>query len=564
MLKASCRLGLAVALLATLAALDSNAAKAAREQAVFDRVMENLDAGGVFLLVVNGEDFMRGLPDKLDQFWQAVLTVIPEEEKQGEDFALAQGVVSLLLSSLAESGLPELNAVGMSSKRVDGRLFRNRMVFDRQPMAEPGLLWRLGGSVNRPLESFMVFPENTVLASYGVFDLSTLFSWVQNQVETSDLPQARQAMADWLLTTRQMGFDFEKMFASVNGDMGWVVTMDRERRLQIPVEDREIEIPHLELAFLLGCQDDEIFRVLDTLLNFSPMPVARLDREQLRLRTIELPVDEQWPLSPTLARFGDYLVVASTRELAEAIVAVNRGQAPSLFADPEFNRLRTGLPGAGTGFSYLAPELMEEYYDFIQRLTREDEEAEEMQELFEQMMEWFGSRDQVAVSVTTVNPHGWTIDSHNTQSLRQLVLLPVVAVPAMVAGMALPAFATARERAQEVHGMSILRQLALGCHIYAMDHNGKFPESLEQLFEMNYLDPSLIEQSEVSYLYFGQGQLVDGFADPAQTVLIAEPPTPGKGRFNVAFVDGHVEVADADSLQQAAILYDWTLPTLQD
>jgi hypothetical protein len=62
-------------------------------------------------------------------------------------------------------------------------------------------------------------------------------------------------------------------------------------------------------------------------------------------------------------------------------------------------------------------------------------------------------------------------------------ILTTVFLVAVLAGMMLPAFAKAKDRAQSIHCINNLKQVALGARLYANDRNGKFPAEFLEMKE---------------------------------------------------------------------------------
>ncbi|MEO7319035.1 MAG: DUF4190 domain-containing protein, partial [Chthoniobacteraceae bacterium] len=73
-----------------------------------------------------------------------------------------------------------------------------------------------------------------------------------------------------------------------------------------------------------------------------------------------------------------------------------------------------------------------------------------------------------------------------------IAILPIIVVIAILAGMALPVFSKVQERGTQTKSLSQAKQLAMGCKIYALDHNGAFPATLEELFPEIMQDRSLL------------------------------------------------------------------------
>jgi prepilin-type processing-associated H-X9-DG protein len=119
------------------------------------------------------------------------------------------------------------------------------------------------------------------------------------------------------------------------------------------------------------------------------------------------------------------------------------------------------------------------------------------------------------------------------------------------ASIALPAMGEARQTARRTVSMANLKNIGMAAHIYANDHDGKFPPSLDALREADFvtqqtLQSPLDSSPGVSYIYVG-GQ--DETSD-ARNVLAYERLYPGSTRTNVLYFDGHVQHIEIDRFKQ--------------
>ena len=91
----------------------------------------------------------------------------------------------------------------------------------------------------------------------------------------------------------------------------------------------------------------------------------------------------------------------------------------------------------------------------------------------------------------------------------------------ILAGIALPVFNSIQVRGKAVKGLAQAKQIALGCKLYAGDHNGNYPETLDQLIPDYVSDrrifvcPLSADQTSVGYKYYGGTE-----AYPASKVLL--------------------------------------------
>jgi prepilin-type processing-associated H-X9-DG protein len=114
-----------------------------------------------------------------------------------------------------------------------------------------------------------------------------------------------------------------------------------------------------------------------------------------------------------------------------------------------------------------------------------------------------------------------------------------------LAGLELPAFAQARGRASQAVAASNMKQILLGCVMYAEDHKGAFPADFQALMKTQpAMMPQLFKhpmmpEKEIGYVYVRPTK-----AAPAQQVVVYEAWDVPPARLMVGFADGHVEQMD--------------------
>ncbi len=142
-----------------------------------------------------------------------------------------------------------------------------------------------------------------------------------------------------------------------------------------------------------------------------------------------------------------------------------------------------------------------------------------------------------------------------------VVLLALFDVPHLVFGCS-----RNRESARRAHCANNLRQIAVGCAMYAQENDGHLPSRLEQLYPEYVDQPKIFScpSSPSNYQDFEKGTvtkksssyvLVPEFKEtmPGSTILAYDKSAEnhsGAGR-NVAFVDAHVEWMRESAFQAA-------------
>lgn len=117
----------------------------------------------------------------------------------------------------------------------------------------------------------------------------------------------------------------------------------------------------------------------------------------------------------------------------------------------------------------------------------------------------------------------------------------------ILAAVAVPSFSGVQIKARQTYEMSQVKQIALGCRLYAADRDGAFPESLGVLLEEGKVDASVLEPKGTiggSFLY-RRGLRDDS---PATDIFVASPVPVGDQRI-IGQVDGLVRLVPEEDFQ---------------
>ncbi|MGB2810056.1 MAG: hypothetical protein WBC22_20115, partial [Sedimentisphaerales bacterium] len=113
-----------------------------------------------------------------------------------------------------------------------------------------------------------------------------------------------------------------------------------------------------------------------------------------------------------------------------------------------------------------------------------------------------------------------------------------------------PLLGQSREQAKRVASMSNLRQIALGCLLYAEENERKLPPNLQVLVEKGYIKkPEILESPRKPKAFKGPSYVyipgLETRIDKTHVIIIAyENPAFCSDRISAAFLDGHVKAMD--------------------
>jgi hypothetical protein len=204
-------------------------------------------------------------------------------------------------------------------------------------------------------------PANTEAFAFSDFDLSALWSNLEKDLITSQIPDAVQFVQEFpKQVAGATGMQLSEILASLGDQAGYIVTLDPNSKAQIPIRGGEQEIPEPAAAVLWKLRDEKLFTMLEALAELT-QDVEKVDEPDLKLRIIHMTGLPSY-LRPTLARFADYLVFASNDKVVRAFKDTKSGKVPGLKARSDFVTISKGLPDHGNSIQYVSKQFQSTYY----------------------------------------------------------------------------------------------------------------------------------------------------------------------------------------------------------
>ncbi len=435
------------------------------ETTSFKEVTSQLDAGGNLYLYLGTEQWLKNLSTNVDK-WHELAASLPNLQDKRQDIDNVFNIGNRLIK---DSGLENISGVGMSSIAREPGFYRNKIIVHHYPGQGDGFLWTIFGKQPHDLDGLNLLPANTAMAAFYDVDAAQVWSVIQNECEQSGFPQAQ----DFLKTFPQQfekgaGMKWDDVINSLDGEFGIVATLDDSRMVRIPMPNQQaLEIPEPAFMLVVKIKNDAIFDRIDALLKQKGAPgLVSVDKNGLRMRTVPVPVPVPITLRPSIATSGGYLFIATTDALIQEALAVKGGKA-GLKGSDEFKKLSADIPLKGNQFCFLSRR-------FGQTVMKVQQQAlsgnNQMPPQFKEMVQSFMQPDKAAFtfSVGANTDEGWVTVANGSQSGGN-ILAASAAVPAVMAAMALPAMAKAKENSQRITCLNNMRMIQAAKQQWAME-----------------------------------------------------------------------------------------------
>jgi hypothetical protein len=440
------------------------------EKTSFAEVTSQLDPGGNFFLYLGTAQWLEHLSSKVES-WQTNFTSLPDMTP--DNTAKINKAFDIVNHLIKDSGIEDITGMGMSSVEIEKGMFRNKMLLHHYPGNGTGFLWRLCGKEPHPLTGLNLLPADTALAIFSDMDLPLLWTVTQDEVAKSGFPQAQeflQKLPAQFEAKTQLKWD--AVLNSLGGEAGFVLTLNESNNIPIPLPGAAMVIPEPGLLLVLKVNDDTIFNRIDQQLKANPQVVS-VEQTGLKMRTMPIPLPFIGALRPTAASSGGYLLIASSDALVNEALAVKSGKLPGLKSTDEFKHLSQNIPDQGNEFTYMSERFGRTLFQVQQQVMSAQLAKGGAAAQPQWLQSFYRSRPAFAYSVGVNTPQGCLIVGNGSQSFANCALLPAVAVPGMLAAIAIPNFVKARATSQQNACINNLRQMDAAKNQWALENNKK-------------------------------------------------------------------------------------------
>ena len=438
------------------------------EKTSFTEVTRQLDPGGDFYLYLGTAQWLAHLSTNLDGL-RTTFTAMPDAKSNDvENIDHAFDVVTHIVK---DSGIEDLTGLGVSSIQIEPGLYRTKVLLHHYPGQGNGFMWKLCGGQPHPLTGLDLLPANTALAMFSDGDLPLIWSVAKDEAAKSGIPGAQDFLQQLPKQFEQnTKVKWDTFLASLGGEFGLVLTLDDNYKVPIPTPNGLIQIPSPCLLLAVRVNDDTVFNRIAEQLK-SNQQVISVETNGLKMRIMPVPLPMALDLRPTAASSGGYLFISSSDSIVQDVLAVKAGQKPGLKSTAEFKRLSQGIPEQGNQFYFVSSSFSQTIADVQKQVMANVSQRDSSAAQMNWFQSVFKSNPGHTYSVGVNTPEGCLTIGNGSQSAAALALLPAVAVPGMLAAIAIPNFVKARTVAQQNACVNNLRMIDSAKHMWQLEKN---------------------------------------------------------------------------------------------
>ena len=438
---------------------------ASQRAALFTETVRHLEMDGDVLVFLNTRNLFRNAMLQV----QDLVRLLAETDTE---LAPASRVLATIGEFLDESGFYDAWSLGLSFVPRDDGLHRVRAFVGRDPAGADRALWRTLGGAPGTLEGVRLLPRDTIWVQDCNLDWNEAWRLLRRAVERIGGPQHLAAMDDHLRSVQQnTAFDLPGLLAALSDEHFVSFQFSEDKTVTFSGEEPPLSLP--EPAFLIGFSLRNTSvpdAVLHDIFKHGP-PVDRIEKEGQTIFTLEVPLPLPFPVTLSLARHKNWLLLASNPErLVEAIRTAESGKG--LIDTPDFQRFTADHPQRINGLTFVHPRLSQITKQLQQHVAGSQPNATASSiEVMRNLSERF---PPCAGAVVRVNePTGIWIVGTTSQSGRQVMAALTAGPIGLLAAVAVPSFVQARTRAQQIGCINNLRAIELAKEQWMLEHGKK-------------------------------------------------------------------------------------------
>jgi hypothetical protein len=428
------------------------------EKTCFNEVTAKLNRGGNLYVFLDTQQTLTGLSNRLVAF-SNLITALPNIPGDGR--ASLDRLSSVLTGFVEDSGLGRVSGFGASSVAREKGFYYSKVVLYHYPGENAGAIWSLFGKSPHPLDGLDFLPESTALAVFSDFDLPLAWAEVDQELAKLDIPGVAKAFDEFPAHFHEhTGLQLDDALRSLGGEYGLIVTLDAHKKITLPIPNNPVEIPSPGLAIVARVNSEIIFNRVDQALAENKVIsklLSKTDEADFKMRTVSVPIPIGIDLRPSIARSGDYLLLATSDTLVLDILAVKSGKAKGYKETDDFKKLSQGIPSAGNNFS-----LVTGAFGNTMSHLREQPSMKGMGQVFN------SATNTYSYSVGVNGPDGWEAFANGNHSVHAVVV-PMAVAAGVAAAIAIPNFIKGRETARYNRIVDNLRRLDIAKRMWATD-----------------------------------------------------------------------------------------------
>ena len=474
----------------------------------YDEVTSKLDQGGNLYLYVSTERAVKFVEELGEKLRKIVETQV--SRAQSENIEILK-IYDFVFGMIKKCGMTEISGIGVSSVAMDENLNHNKVVVHHYREEGKGLIWQLLEEKPHELDGLKLLPADTVLAEFCDFRPKMLWQWIKKEVEASDVPKIKQAVLSLEPLLQNQGIQLDKLLDSFSGRMGYVLSLDSEKKVTIPLGQTPLEIPEPGLAFVFTVKDDTIFNLLQTKLPFA----QKSEEKGIKKLTIPIP-PMPVPLKPEIVQKDGMLILASCPSITEEILTAKE-KGNGLTTTAEFKNLSAHIPQEGNSFQFTGSRFFHHILDIQKKAMEASGEIKDKDMAAKEFFDML-PKDLAMYGVLQNTDEGLVYSFNHNLDLELVVLLPAIQVTGIVAALVVPNAITAVQKAKQKSTMKDLKTVSLAIEDYITD-NGHAPRGKTLAEIKDQLQPFYIKTLPLKdswgndFVYtYGTGNKKDAYA----------------------------------------------------